>query len=109
MEQQAKSIEDHHAALAMLSSKMDMLLKVFNATHGNNQNMNESPEEHIPKQEPVVQGMQFRTIKIDFPRFDRENPTGWVYKANHYFVLNPMSDGQKILMSSFYLEGSALI
>lgn len=53
--------------------------------------------------------MQFRTIKIDFPRFDGENPTGWVYKANHYFALNPMPDGQKILMSSFYLEGSALI
>lgn len=49
MEQQAKSIEDHHAALAMLSSKMDMLLKAFNAPHGNNQNMNESPEEHIPE------------------------------------------------------------
>lgn len=53
--------------------------------------------------------MQFRSIKLDFPRFDGEYPIGWVYKVNHYFALHPMLDNQKILMSSFYMEGDALV
>lgn len=48
-------------------------------------------------------------LKLDFSWFDRENLIVCVYKASHYFVLHPMPNHQKILMSSFYMEGDALV
>ena len=106
-DQQGKSLEDHQGALESLNLKLDMLLEAVNANGSRlgHQNSGGRPDGANPEQ----RGMQFRAIKIDFLKFDGDNPIGWVYKANHYFALYPMPDGQKIWMASLYMEGIALI
>lgn len=103
-------MEDHRGMFEALSSKMDLLLEAVNggrtgSHNGNGRHDDGTNTEHLG----VSGGIPFRSIKIEFPIFDEENPIGWLYKANHYFALHPMPDGQKILMSSFYMEGSTMV
>jgi hypothetical protein len=46
---------------------------------------------------------------MDFPKFDGENPSNWLYKANQYFNIYQTQDNDKISMAYFHLEGKALI
>lgn len=34
---------------------------------------------------PEDRRIQARTLRLDFPRFDGENPSGWSYKVNQFF------------------------
>ncbi|KAH9779621.1 hypothetical protein KPL71_007762 [Citrus sinensis] len=47
-------------------------------------------------------------LKLDFPRFNGEDPTGWVYKAEQYFDFKDISPDQQVQLASFHLEGIAL-
>ncbi|XP_042939584.1 uncharacterized protein LOC122274627 [Carya illinoinensis] len=84
-----------------------MLLEAVNVNGGRLGHQNSSSRQDGGN--PEQRDMKFRAIKIDFPKFNGDNPIGWVYKANHYFALYPMPDGQKIWMASLYMEGIALI
>lgn len=48
-----------------------------------------------------------RGVRVDFPRFDGVNPRGWLRNCHRYFMLNPMSNIEKILLASMHLEGKA--
>ena len=50
-----------------------------------------------------------KTIKVEFPRFRGENPSGWIYKANQFFQLYGTPPNQKILLASYHMEDKALI
>lgn len=41
--------------------------------------------------------------------FFRENPNGWLFKANHYFQVYQIPSSLMILTVSFYVEGEALV
>lgn len=47
-------------------------------------------------------------LRLDFPRFNGEDPTGWVYKAEQYFDFKDISPDQQVQLASFHLEGIAL-
>jgi hypothetical protein len=34
--------------------------------------------------------LQARPLRLDFPRFDGDNPAGWTYKVNQFFNYNQM-------------------
>ena len=50
-----------------------------------------------------------KTVKLEFPRFRGENPSGWIYKANQFFQLYGTPPNQKILLASYHMEDEALI
>ena len=50
----------------------------------------------------------FRGPKIDFPRFNGDDPTGWKYKVEQYFNMHNTFDVTKVLLASFHLEHEAL-
>lgn len=50
----------------------------------------------------------FRGPKLDFPRFDGSDPTGWIYRAEQYFSLHNTLDNHKVPLASFHLEHEAL-
>jgi hypothetical protein len=50
-----------------------------------------------------------RSLKLDFPRFDGEDPDGWCYKATQFFEYYAMPDNQKFNLAAFHMEGKALI
>ncbi|XP_059456454.1 uncharacterized protein LOC132186493 [Corylus avellana] len=50
-----------------------------------------------------------RSVRIEFPKFDGIDPSGWIYKANKFFHVHNTSDYQKFLLASIHMEGKALV
>ncbi|KAL5845199.1 hypothetical protein ACOSQ4_011157 [Xanthoceras sorbifolium] len=47
-------------------------------------------------------------LKLNFPKFDGEDPTGWVSKSEQYFDFKAVPPEQQVQLASFHLEGIAL-
>ena len=47
-------------------------------------------------------------LKLYFPKFTGEDPTGWIYRAEQYFEFQNISTHQRVQLASFHLEGIAL-
>lgn len=47
-------------------------------------------------------------LNLSFPKFNGEDPTGWIYKAEQYFDFKGISSDQQVPLASFHLEGIAL-
>lgn len=52
--------------------------------------------------------LQTRFSRLDFPRFDGENPTGWIYKAEQFFHYQRTKPNEKVLLASFHLQDDVL-
>ena len=46
----------------------------------------------------------FRGQTFDFPCFNCDDPTGWIYKAEQYFSLHKTFDVNKLPLGSFHWE-----
>nr|TKR84335.1 hypothetical protein D5086_0000258830 [Populus alba] len=44
-------------------------------------------------------------LKLSFPCFDGNDPTGWVYKAEQYFDFQNITPAQQVQLASFHLDG----
>uniref|UniRef100_A0A2N9FZS8 Reverse transcriptase n=1 Tax=Fagus sylvatica TaxID=28930 RepID=A0A2N9FZS8_FAGSY len=53
-------------------------------------------------------GVQARFSRLDFPRFNGEDPTGWIYKADQFFRYQGTAEAERILLASFHLQDEAL-
>ena len=47
-------------------------------------------------------------LKLYFPKFNGEDPIGWVYRAEQYFEFQNIRAAQRVLLAAFHLEGIAL-
>ena len=47
-------------------------------------------------------------MKLDVPRFDGNDPLGWIFKINQFFDYHHTSKQDKLTIASFYMEGRAL-
>ena len=54
-------------------------------------------------------GIQTRAVRLDFPRFNGENPKGWIYRANQFFTYHQTNLFHRVLMASFHMEGKTLV
>lgn len=54
-------------------------------------------------------GPQFKPLKLEFPRFDGENPSAWIYKANQFYSFYQTPIGQRAFLASFHMDGDALV
>lgn len=50
-----------------------------------------------------------KNLRLEFPRFQGEDPTCWIYKANQFFSYHNTLEHYRVLMASFHLDGEALI
>ncbi|KAA8524244.1 hypothetical protein F0562_010667 [Nyssa sinensis] len=53
-------------------------------------------------------GIQARTLRLDFPRFDGGDPSEWILKAQQFFTYCQMLKDHKLQIASFHIEGKAL-
>ena len=51
----------------------------------------------------------FLGLNIEFPRFNGDDSTGWIYKYEQYFSLHNTLDVNKVSLTSFHLEHEALL
>lgn len=47
-------------------------------------------------------------MKLEVPRFDGTDATGWIFKATQYFDSHGTSDAYRLQVASFYMDGPAL-
>ncbi|XP_028115673.1 uncharacterized protein LOC114313491 [Camellia sinensis] len=47
-------------------------------------------------------------LKLSFPKFNGDDPTGWIFKAEQYFEFKNVAPDQQVQLASFHLEGIAL-
>lgn len=47
-------------------------------------------------------------LKLRFPRFGGDDPTGWVYQAEQYFDFQKVAEEDQVELASFHLDGIAL-
>ena len=47
-------------------------------------------------------------MKLDVPRFDGSNPSGWVFKITQFFEYHATRESERLTIASFYMEGPSL-
>jgi hypothetical protein len=47
-------------------------------------------------------------LKLHFPKFNGEDPIGWLYKAEQYFEFQNIRAAQCVQLAAFHLKGIAL-
>lgn len=52
--------------------------------------------------------LQTRYTRVDFPKFNEEDPLSWTYQAQLYFSYNQTPAGENVALASFHLEGKAV-
>lgn len=53
-------------------------------------------------------GIQARSLRLDFPKFDGTNPDEWILKAQQFFEYYKTPDDQRLQIAFFHMEGKAL-
>lgn len=53
--------------------------------------------------------LQIRSVKLDFPKFDRADPNGWLYKATLFFNFHKIAVNNRIQLASYHMGGQVLI
>lgn len=66
-----------------------------------------NPKQH--NQPPEFQGLRLAIPRIEFPRFEGENPMAWLYKANHFFAIHHTNPQHRIMLASYYMEDPAVV
>lgn len=47
-------------------------------------------------------------LKLHFPRFSGDDPTGWIFQAEQYFEFQNVADTDRVNLAFFHLDGIAL-
>nr|GMD06310.1 Transposon Ty3-G Gag-Pol polyprotein [Ipomoea batatas] len=67
-----------------------------------------APLQQVP---PMIQATQgpprFHSMKLELPKFDGSDPSGWLFRATEYFEFHDTPDAQRVRISSFTMEGKA--
>nr|GMD63279.1 Transposon Ty3-G Gag-Pol polyprotein [Ipomoea batatas] len=67
-----------------------------------------APLQQVP---PIIQATQgpprFHSMKLELPKFDGSNPSGWLFRATEYFEFHDTPDAQRVRISSFTMKGKA--
>ena len=53
-------------------------------------------------------GIQTRISWLDFPHFNWEDPTEWIYKAEQFFHYQRTAREERVVLASFHLQDDAL-
>jgi hypothetical protein len=103
LEAQREEILGVRDGLAALTTAIEQLHR---GNHNNNdgESVNNSRGNNIGNNG----GLQARVSRLDFPRFDGEDPTGWIYTADQFFQYQGTAAREKVLLASFHLKEEAL-
>lgn len=94
------SIKELKELIVAMSVKYDQVAKTLPQTADNAEHSNTHPGHGSHS----VHSMQPRFSKIDFPRFQGEDPSGWVYKCERFFEFNQIEESQKVKLAAMHLD-----
>ena len=98
-------------AIAQMGRKIEARdARIGEANQNNNHedefvNRNHGPIEGSGEPNGSMQngGLQTRFSCLNFPSFNGEDPTGWIYKAKQFFLYQKIDEAEKVLLASFHL------
>lgn len=94
-------------AIMQQLTTMNTELQKLSHTFGHSESSN---HRHRRKEHHESGGeMMPRSVRIDFPSFEGEDPTRWLYKANYFFKFYNTLPQHKLRLTSFHTESQALI
>ncbi|KAJ0113157.1 hypothetical protein Patl1_03570 [Pistacia atlantica] len=67
----------------------------------------ESSHPHTSRLNPINDHHR-QHLKLSFPKFNGDDPTCWIYKAEQYFDFKNVGPDQQVQLASFHLEGITL-
>ena len=94
--------------LATLKTKFEDLNKKFLGLHLQHSTMNNRWQPKSYANIGFSSSSNFHGPKLDFPRFNGDDPTGSIYKEEQYFILHNTFDFNKFPLAVFHLEHEAL-
>ncbi|KAL5857728.1 hypothetical protein ACOSQ3_005186 [Xanthoceras sorbifolium] len=74
----------------------------------NTYNLSSEQTNQINHSSPLFQDRNHTQLKLFFPKFGGDDPTGWIYEAEQYFEFKGIDSNHQVYLASFYLEGIAL-
>jgi hypothetical protein len=84
--------------------------RVHHAAHQPGRNFFQ--DDRLPKGEHLVEdpvAIITRLVKVDFPKFDGIDPSGWIYKAYKFFYYHRTPYNMRLILASIHMEGKALV
>jgi hypothetical protein len=93
-------------------------------THSPNRHTLPDSEPHPPNPPPVSfggeshpflesshfgEGFKPKTVRLEFPRFDGDNPETWCCRAEQFFEMYCTPDAQCLSISAFHMDGKDLV
>ena len=93
--------QENKARFETLEVAMDTLLKLNNA--GANLHMNVTGNKSIGGSSSPPP-FQVRSVKLDFPRFDRSEVLQWIFKAEQFFYYYNTPDTQRLTIAAIHME-----
>ncbi|KAJ8628809.1 hypothetical protein MRB53_022132 [Persea americana] len=76
----------HESSFDQVHSSLQTILTELQAMR-----ISRSPTKHNPEINPFAFTHDHRHLKLSFPKFGGEDPTGWLYKAAQYFEFKRIS------------------
>ncbi|XP_042973080.1 uncharacterized protein LOC122304883 [Carya illinoinensis] len=106
LQRQVDSLEESSKTVNERLDQLTDMVRTLIANHNNIVNR-EVPLGHEGG-EPNRGGFN-RTVRLEFPHFNGDNPTGWIFKANQYFEIHQTNPAQRLLIASYHMEEEALV
>jgi len=94
------------ASQLAMNTKIDNLLQRMTQLEANQQPP-QTPSSSSAGQTPPAYNPVHR-LKLDVPRFDGSDSTGWTFKITQFFEYHATPDQERLTIASFYMEGPAL-
>lgn len=74
-----------------------------------NSNVNREIQVGLDGEQMHHRGTFTRGVRLEFPHFEGDNSSRWVFKATQYSDFEQTPPAQCLLMASYHIEGEALV
>ena len=104
-----ESVEALYNAIAQMGWKMERMYNQNSNLKEGLASRNRETNGGLTNQNGGTFGrIQIWFSRVDFPQFNREDPIGWIYKAEKFFRYQRTADNEKVLLAFFNLQDEAL-
>ena len=107
--QQAMELKEFSQMMAAISLKLDQMMGTSGASGTRSEGGSSIPIKPRTGSNPGMYNSQMRFSKLNFPTFEGENPSGWVYKCERFFKYNGLEEFDMVGLATIHLEGKALV
>ena len=101
-----ESIDAFSNAVAKMGRQLEARAEQTNETNQNDNRGDGSVNQNCG--EGSTGGIQSQFSRLDFPRFNGEDLTGWIYKVEQFFHHQRTAAKERVVLASFHLQDDAL-